>query len=89
MTQIEMPLARRSDVQTSHDAAFNATSFAASHEAVIYAALAQGDLTAKEIAEVTRLDSVQVSRRLKPMMERGLIQRTTLVRAGCTVWHRR
>lgn len=81
-------MVRRSDHDTSAAAAVKALSFKAGHEATIYAALANGDMTAKEIAEVTRLDSVQVSRRLKSMTERRLIERTSLKRDGCYVLRR-
>lgn len=91
--------ARRSDPVTSQDAAQRAMLFACSHEATCFGAIHDaGDkgATAKEIAALTKLTDVQVSRRLGNMGERGLItrklkpeakgERDFEARGGCAVW---
>ena len=66
---IQQPLARVTDPQTSHAAAERAQVFIGSHEARIRKALRGSfGMTAMEIAGVTHLTSVQVSRRL-PFMD--------------------
>jgi DNA-binding MarR family transcriptional regulator len=82
-------MVRRSDPDTSAKAAVKALEFKAGHEAQVYAALANGDMTAKEIAQVTGLTDVQVSRRLGAMSERKLIERTGVVRNNCCVWRKK
>lgn len=65
-----IPRARETDSQESHEAAARAESFVAGHEAKIFGALHEAGflgLTAKEIAERTSLDAVQVNRRLGAM----------------------
>ena len=85
------PLARKSDVETSHEAAKLAKSFAAKHESAIYAALHESGflgLTSKEVADRTGLSDVQVSRRTAGMstQKRPLIKRSGEVRERCCVW---
>lgn len=90
------PRARRADPQTSHQAAKRAAEFAGNHEARIFDAIqAAGNrgATAKEIAAVTGLTDVQVSRRLKAMGETERIERRALTdcsgfesRNGCAIW---
>lgn len=94
-----VPLARRTDPQTSHDAAEKSESFTAKHEARIFCAIADAGergATAKEIASCTGLTDVQVNRRLGNMGERGVIARRFKIdakhskdfqaRNGCSVW---
>lgn len=76
MTQLSLPLARRDDPQTSHDAAARVPEFRSSHEAKIIAALRGFDgLTYREIADLSGLEPVAVARRLLAMSRRGLIER--------------
>ena len=94
MMQLEFPLHRRTDPQTSRDAAANVDTFKAGHEAKIFDALsnAQSGLTYREIATVARLEPVAVARRLKGMERRKLVKRRTNgegayeQRAGMCVW---
>ena len=91
---IQTQLFRNTDVQTSQRAAERVPEFKAKHEATIYSILSDNPqgLTAKEISYLTKnysvqLDSVQVSRRLGAMKERGLIdRREDMVRNNCCVW---
>jgi predicted ArsR family transcriptional regulator len=80
-------LARKRDPETSRAAAEATGSFRARHIALIAEALrTHGPMTAHEIAAVTRLDNVQVSRRGKEMTERGLVTIGPDQRSGCRVW---
>jgi predicted transcriptional regulator len=85
-------LARRTDPQTSHDAAQLSLEFSAKHEAKIFGAICDAaayGATAKEIARVTNLSDVQVNRRLGNMGARGLIVRNRDEhREGCCVWRK-
>lgn len=91
---IAAPLARRTDVDTSHEAAARAADFVGDHERLIgNAIIAAGDRGAcsKEIARATGLTHVQVDRRLGAMGQRGAIKRryvgdVLLKREGCAVW---
>lgn len=83
------PRARRTDVETSHQAAERATRFVAGHEAKCFGAIhdaGERGATAKEIARSTGLSDVQVNRRLGNMGERGVIRRNGEKRDGCMVW---
>ncbi len=99
MVQLGLTLARRTDVNTSHEAAAKVGSYRAKHEAAIFGAICEAGergATAKDIAAVTGLTDVQVSRRLGSMGERGLIVRGMVElwhgeyeyakREGCCVW---
>lgn len=80
-------LARATDPETSHEAAARSDRFRARHIALIWDALrTRGPMTAKEIAIATRLDSVQVSRRGKEMVEALLIAVLSDRRDGCRIW---
>jgi len=68
----ELRCSRRSDPQTSKDAARHSRRLAHAHEAEILRVLAGGGhLTAHEIAERCGLASIQVSRRLGHMRDDG------------------
>ena len=95
-------LVRKTDPQTSKDAAVKAIEFKAKQEATIYSAIvmcATNGATAKEIASATHdtscpMTDVQVNRRLSAMGERGLIERRhadgkIVQRGGCAVWWKR
>lgn len=86
MNQLALPLARRTDPDTSRRAADRAFGFQARQEAKIYAALRSGPMTAKEIAAATGLDYVAVSRRDKGMERKGLIRMGPDERGGCRIW---
>lgn len=96
MQQLAIPLARRSDPETSYRAADRATQFKAKHESTIFNAIFEAGprgATAKEIAAVTGLTDVQVNRRLGNMGRRGVIERNANTdcseyeqRGGCCVW---
>lgn len=82
-------LARRKDPITSHKAAERAKSFKASHEANIFAVIADAGssgATYLEIAARTRMEPVAVGRRLADMGKRGVIYRNGDKRDGCMVW---
>lgn len=67
-------LARRTDPQTSHEAAEHVKEFAAGHIGVILKCLKEhGPLSPDQIATKTRLDKFQVCRRL-PEMQRHVPQ---------------
>ena len=76
--------ARRTDSDTSHQAAkFAATRKAEQERLAIYEAVRNGgDMTAREIAHVTGLDYYAVQRRIS---ETALVK-TTEQRDGCRVW---
>ena len=99
MNQLALPLSRKTDPQTSHDAADRVPSFKAKHEAAIFGAIivaGKRGATAKEIAAEIGLTDVQVNRRLGAMGERGVIWRRLVgyeyetpiyeKRNGCAVW---
>ena len=97
MTQLALPLARRSDPVTSHDAARGTVSFRARHEAKIYAAIAdagQNGATYREVAAITGMEPVAVARRLAGMERRRLIARKPMAiggyaqRNGMCVWRK-
>lgn len=79
--------ARRTDSETSHQAAKFATSQkAASERLSIYLAVCNGGpMTAREIAAATGLDYIEVQRRIS---EVAGLQKTEAVRDGCRVWER-
>lgn len=87
--QLELTLSRKTDPITSHQAAQRAVEFMAGHESLIWGALLEGEYTAKEMAQITRLTDVQINRRLKGMADRRLIERTGEIRQGCAVWRRK
>lgn len=70
------PRARRNDPTSSHIAAERAESFAQKHVARILEAMraAEAPMRAGEIAHVTGLDSVAVTRRRNEMVKDGLIR---------------
>lgn len=64
--------ARVTDPQTSHEAAQRVAEFDEGHYELILLALdLHGSMTIHEIAEVTRLDSVAVARRMPELEKRG------------------
>lgn len=77
MTFEAKALHRRSDPSTSREAAQGALNFGGAHEQVIHHALVDyGPMTASEIAKRTDLNSVQVSRRLSAMRDKGMVDLT-------------
>lgn len=71
------PMARRKDPATSHAAAAAAKQLQADHQEVILAALKKyGPMGKDAIAARTRLDGVQVCRRLVELERKGLIELT-------------
>lgn len=84
--------ARRTDPDTSKQAAAKAARFAASHSGRILAALQQlGTGTANDIAQATGLSVVQVDRRLPELQRAGkvslvLVYGEPLQRDGYRVW---
>lgn len=72
------PLARRTDPETSHDAARSVEPTLSSIEAAVLKAVpkAPADVTLDEVVEATGLDKVTASPRFKPLEEKGLIVRT-------------
>lgn len=102
MNQVEIDftaLARRTDAQTSADAAKRATAFVASHEGKIYGALAHSErgLTIYDLERITGLDHVAVARRMKSLEARKLVTRQLITystkgrpvfesRDGCALW---
>lgn len=83
--------ARRSDPETSHEAAAKARDFAGGHYALIRLALIEhGPATIHEIAARTGLDVHQVARRTAEMngvmIERTSDKRPSPAGRGCYVW---
>lgn len=83
--------ARFFDPATSQDAAAKAAVFAGSHAQRIQAALADDQLTAKEISRATGLTVVQIDRRLPELERQGLaavvrVGGVELSRKGYRVW---
>jgi predicted ArsR family transcriptional regulator len=67
--------ARKSDPQTSHEAARNAERFAASHAGRILAALKlHGPRSAHELSQLVGLSVVQIDRRLPDLKAAGLAE---------------
>lgn len=98
---MSVPRARRSDSQTSHQAAEKAAAFAANHEAKCYGAICvagERGATFKEIATSSGMEPVAVARRLGAMEKRKLITRRLNAhpkndrdyeqRDGCAVWRK-
>ena len=91
-------LNRRTDPQTSKDAAANVPAFKNDHETRILSAIrhsGEGGATYHEIAAITGMEPVAVGRRLAGMERRGLIIRSpdnvlmagmTAFRDGMAVW---
>ena len=83
---------RRTDPQTSKVAAANTVNFVGGHKGRILMALLQwGDMGPKQIAPLVRLDSHQVTKRRKEMIDEGLIRIKHLngepvLHEGCEVW---
>jgi predicted ArsR family transcriptional regulator len=76
-----LPLARRRDPHTSHAAASEAKELAMRHQRLILHVLKEyGPLGKDGIASLSRLDGVQVCRRLSELHKAGLIELT-----GCVV----
>lgn len=85
--------ARRSDPESSKQAARKAAKFATSHAGRILAALKQhGPMSPAQMFDHTGLSVVQIDRRGKEMREAGLVQFKRLddgaiaMHAGCQVW---
>lgn len=75
----EVPLARTSDPETSHQAAERSSAFRATHEARILATLEKfgpGGGTVHEIGAYAGLDYVAVARRMRRLEEIGAAERT-------------
>lgn len=78
--------ARRTDPDTSHEAA--ATVDVTHREQQVLDALAgaPGGLTTKEMEPVTGVDRLSLSPRMKPLELKGLVVRTDETRDGSIVW---
>ncbi len=81
------------DPSTSREAADRVPEFRAAHDALIFAALADNPLglTAHEVSAVTRLEPVQVSRRIKGLtLTAGVVdtgrRRLTPTGRSAVVW---
>lgn len=92
-------LARRTDPQTSHDAAERIAPRICKDEAICFQVICdmqEYGATAKDIDRYSTLDDVQANRRLGAMGERGLIHRKLvekprhdrdfIKREGCAIW---
>jgi predicted Rossmann fold nucleotide-binding protein DprA/Smf involved in DNA uptake len=89
--QLSLPLARRSDPETSHAAAVRVVEFSAGHHAAIIAALRDGPATIYGIAERTRLEVHAVARRLPELARAGQVAETGTTAPSpsgreCRVW---
>ena len=84
--------ARKTDPQTSKVAAAKSVQFAETHVYRIHLALLQfGDLGPKQIAPLVNLNSHQVTKRRKEMLDAGLIRIKTrdgepVLHEGCEAW---
>jgi hypothetical protein len=75
------PRARKTDPTTSHEAARRAELFATSHaERIVCALRMRGPSTAHELEPHTRLNYVQIDRRMHELVKAGRIKRTPLTR---------
>jgi hypothetical protein len=75
------PRARKTDPATSHEAARRAELFATSHaERIVCALRMRGPSTAHELEPHTRLNYVQIDRRMHELVKAGRIKRTPLTR---------
>jgi predicted ArsR family transcriptional regulator len=87
--------ARKSDPQTSHDAAGRAGEFAGQHHAIILGDLmTRGPGTIHELAERTGLDHVAVARRMSELETLRTVETTGETRPGpsgrhCREWRAR
>ncbi len=73
------PLARRSDPETSHEAAARVTEFLVTHDAIILAVLRErpfSGFNSEQIADRCSLTQVQVARRMKHLADAGVVIRT-------------
>ena len=87
LSLFDAPLYRRSDPETSYQAAEHAKQFKARDISIIWAALKEhGRMTPREIAEVSGLDYVAVQRRGAEMERKKLIVRGPEIRDGMRVW---
>lgn len=81
------PVARRTDPQTSHNAAKSARWFATTHAGQILLALkAHGPSTPAALAGNTGLTVVQIDRRLPEIQAQGLAWPTGEILGGYRVW---
>lgn len=85
------PRARRTDPQTSHNAAKRAERFASTHKGRIIEALRHGAATAHRLSQLTGLTVVQIDRRLPECEVEGLARPVVsggayLVSGGFRVW---
>jgi hypothetical protein len=75
------PRARKTDPATSHEAARRAELFATSHaERIVCALRMRGPSTAHELEPHTRLNYVQIDRRMHELVKAGRIKKTLLTR---------
>lgn len=87
MMRTVMPLARRNDPDTSHEAATRAREFQARHEALIWQALKDyGPSIPPELEVYTGLESIAISRRGAGMERKGLVSMGPDKREGYRVW---
>jgi DNA-binding MarR family transcriptional regulator len=87
MNQLNLPLARVTDPQTSWDAASKSDTFRARHISLIWTCLKDhGAMIPREIAAKTGLEYHAVQRRGKQMERDGLIVRGPEIKNGQTVW---
>lgn len=78
-SQVDLPLwtaARRSDPETSRQAAARARAFAGKHHRMILAALEAGPAGKTEIGRRCGLTEQQVARRMHELRRAGLVERT-------------
>ena len=85
---VPLPIARRTDPQTSKAAVARVASVAPSHRNIIAAAIASIPMTVKEVARFTGLTQYAVSKRLPELERMGLIVQTGVEREGCREWKR-
>lgn len=78
--------ARRTDPDTSHQAAASVDVTHREQQVLDALAAHPGGLTTKEMADVTGVDRLSLSPRMKPLELKGLVIRTEETRDGSTVW---
>jgi DNA-binding MarR family transcriptional regulator len=84
-TQEEPARARRTDPETSKDAA-RSVHVSLLEMTVVSCLKFVGNSTTSEIARWARIPLVSISPRMKPLEEKGLVQRTTERREHKIVW---
>lgn len=83
--QLDLALARRTDPETSHDAAARVDAATLAGR-VLASLIADGPATSHELAARLHVSLVAVSPRMRPLVRSRLVEETDLRRIGRIVW---